>query len=149
MRRVTRLLPILIPFICQAQSNVNRSELANILNFEAEQTGHTPHGWGGGPSETIYTDDKVVHGGKWAVRLQRDTASGSNFSTITIGIPVDFAGTSIEFRGFIKTQDVSEFAGSKALGRGGLSQTLIDKSRRCCRLHKQSGRYKGVDYRYP
>jgi hypothetical protein len=52
-----------------------------------------------------------VHGGKWAVRLQRDAASGSNFSTITIGIPVDFAGTSLEFRGFIKTQDVSEFAG--------------------------------------
>jgi hypothetical protein len=35
----------------------------------------------------------------------------SNFSTITIGIPIDFAGTSLEFRGFIKTQDVSEFAG--------------------------------------
>jgi hypothetical protein len=75
MRRATHLLLLSIPFFCQAQSNVNRSELANILNFEAEQTGHTPHGWGGGPPETIFTDDKVVHGGKWAVRLQRDAAS--------------------------------------------------------------------------
>jgi C-terminal processing protease CtpA/Prc len=111
MRRVTRLLPLVIPFICQAQSNVNRSDLANILNFEAGPAGHLPHGWGGGPAETIFIDDQVVHGGKWAARLQRDAASGSNFSTITIGIPIDFAGASLEFRGFLKTRDVSEYAG--------------------------------------
>ncbi|MGA2185057.1 MAG: S41 family peptidase [Bryobacteraceae bacterium] len=99
-----------LPLICHAQS-VNRSELARILNFEAGPTGGAPHGWGGGPRETIFADDKIVHGGKWAARLERDASSANTFSTITIGIPVDFTGTRIELRGFLKTEDVSDFAG--------------------------------------
>ena len=66
---------------CQAQG-VNRSELAQILNFEVEQTGSMPRGWGGGPPETIFLDDKIVHSGKWAVRLQRDASSSSTNSGI-------------------------------------------------------------------
>jgi hypothetical protein len=109
----TRLLFALafscLSLICQAQG-VNRSELAQILNLEREQAGGMPRGWGG-PSETIFVDDKIVHSGKWAVRLQRDVSSPSTFSTITIGIPLDFAGTRVELRGFLKTENVSEFAG--------------------------------------
>ena len=104
MRDTMRLVFVLafsgLPLICQSQG-VNRSELAPILNFETEQTGGPPRGWGGGPPATIFTDDKVVHGGKWAVRLKRDAASPSTFSTITIGLPVDFGGTGVELRGFL------------------------------------------------
>jgi len=114
MRDTMRLVFVLafsgLPLICQSQG-VNRSELAPILNFETEQTGGPPRGWGGGPPATIFTDDKVVHGGKWAVRLERDAASPSTFSTITIGIPVDFAGTSVELRGFLKTDNVTGYVG--------------------------------------
>jgi C-terminal processing protease CtpA/Prc len=103
-----------LPLICQAQG-VDRFQLAQILNFEAGPAGGSPRGapsgWGGGPRETIFVDDKIVHSGKWAVRLERDASSANTFSTITIGIPVDFTGTSVELRGFLKTENVSEFAG--------------------------------------
>jgi len=99
-----------LPLSSQAQG-VRRSELAQILNFEVEQTGGAPRGWGGGPPETIFADNKVVHSGKWAARLERDAASTGTFSTITIGIPVDFSGSQVELRGFLKTENVSEFAG--------------------------------------
>jgi hypothetical protein len=99
-----------LPVICQPQG-VTRFELARILNFELEQTGGAPRGWGGGPPETIFTDDKIVHSGKWAARLERDASSPSKFSSMMIGIPVDFAGTRVELRGFLKTENVSEFSG--------------------------------------
>ncbi len=111
--RVTLLFAagaFVLPLICKAQG-VSRSQLAPILNFEADQTGGMPRGWGGGPTNTISVDGKVVHSGKWAARLQRDGTSTNNFSSITIGIPVDFTGNRIEFRGFLKSEDVSEFFG--------------------------------------
>ena len=93
-----------------AQSVV-RADLGRLLNFEGQQTAGAPHGWGGGPPETIFADDKIVHSGKWAARLERNAASPNTFSTLTIGIPIDFAGTRVELRGFLKTEDVSEFTG--------------------------------------
>jgi hypothetical protein len=110
MRDGMRLLLGLTPLLCHAQA-VNRANLAPILNFETEQTSGPPRGWGGAPRETLFTDDKIVHGGKWAARLQRDSASANPFSTITIGIAIDFGGASVEFRGFLKLQDVSDFTG--------------------------------------
>jgi C-terminal processing protease CtpA/Prc len=101
---------------CQAQDarpvqSTDRSDLAKILSFEAQPTGGIPGGWQGGPRGTVFADDKVVHGGVWSVRLERDTGSPSDFSTITTSIPMDFAGTTIEFRGFLRTEGVSGFVG--------------------------------------
>jgi C-terminal processing protease CtpA/Prc len=100
-----------LPPIWHAQA-VERAGLAPILNFEAEQTGGPPTGWGGSPRETLFTDNKIVHSGKWAARLQRGAAiANGDFSSITIAIPIDFAGTRLELRGFLKLQGVSGFAG--------------------------------------
>jgi C-terminal processing protease CtpA/Prc len=99
---------------CSAQdSNSTKSPnpLAAILSFETEHPGGSPAGWGGGPPGTIFVDGKVVHGGRWSVRIERQTGSPSAFSTLTNSIPVDFAGTSIELRGFLRTENVSDFAG--------------------------------------
>jgi len=106
-------LPLLTLGFCSLLSaqGVTRADLAKLLDFEGEQSGHMPRRWGGGPPDTIFTDDKIVHGGKWSVRLERNAASPNNFSTITIGIPVDFSGARLELRGFIKTEEVSEFSG--------------------------------------
>ncbi|HYP09634.1 MAG TPA: S41 family peptidase, partial [Bryobacteraceae bacterium] len=53
-----------------------------------------------------------VHGGKWAVRIDRSGLPvAQNFSTITRVLPVNFAGKTVELRGFIRTEDVSEMAG--------------------------------------
>ena len=56
-------------------------------------------------------DEKIAHGGRWAVRLERNAASPQQFSTITKFLQTDFSGKSIELRGFLRTEDVSGFTG--------------------------------------
>ena len=56
-------------------------------------------------------DDKVVHGGKWAVRIERNAESPNDFSSITKSIEMGFSGATVELRGFLRTENVSDFAG--------------------------------------
>jgi hypothetical protein len=90
---------------------MNRAELEAALSFEAPPDGGVPGGWGGGPPGTIFADDKVVHGGRWSARIERRSDNPSDFSTITKIIPMDFSGSTVELRGFLCTEDVSEFVG--------------------------------------
>jgi hypothetical protein len=88
------------------------SGLAEILNFETNaQTNIFPAGWSGGPSNTIFVDGKVVHGGRRSARIERGAQSEGQFSSLTKGIPMDFTGRTIKLRGYLRTQEVSEFAG--------------------------------------
>jgi len=88
-----------------------QSDLKAALSFELPPVSNVPGGWGGGPPETIFMDDKVVPGGKWAVRIERTSESQNSFSTITKSIDMDFSGLSLELRGFLRTEEVSDFAG--------------------------------------
>ena len=94
-----------------AGQSADQSDLAKILSFEAQPVGDMPGGWQGGPPGTVFADDKVVHGGRWSARIERRADSPETFSTISKVIPMDFAGNSIEFRGFLRTEDVSGFVG--------------------------------------
>src|SRR5262245_9194215 len=104
---------MLMPVVLTAQALVDSqgSELAVVLNFETEQTGKMPRGWAGGPPETIAVDGETVHDGRWAVRLTRSATDREGFSTITKSIPLDFQGSTLEWRGFLRTEDVSAFTG--------------------------------------
>ncbi len=104
--RILACAALVLP--CLAQ---NTPELARILSFEAEHTGAFPAGWGGSPPNTIAVDNKVVHGGKWSVKLERHEGAPSTFSTITKGLPVDFTGRTLVLRGFLRTEGVTGFAG--------------------------------------
>ena len=96
----------------QNQSASAGPELDSTLTFEATQNGTMPAGWGGGPPGTVFVDGDVVHGGRWAARLERaPDLGGQPFSTLTRSIPVDFAGTTIEWRGFLRSENVSDFMG--------------------------------------
>ena len=88
---------------CIAQ---NTPDLARVLSFEAEPAGTSPGGWGGGPPDTIAVDEKVVHGGKRSVRIERHEGASQQFSTVTKMLPIDFAGKSIELRGFLRMDSV-------------------------------------------
>ena len=89
-----------------------RSAIAASLNFEGQQaTEVSPTGWDGGPAVTLFADNKVVHGGHWSARLERHADSPSNFSSLHKSIPVDFTGQTVELRGFLRTEEVSGFAG--------------------------------------
>jgi C-terminal processing protease CtpA/Prc len=85
--------------------------LSQQLSFEAQQDPGFPRGWFGGPPNTIFADNQVVHGGNWSARIDRLADSPQAFSTLTCSIPLNFAGHQIEFRGFLRTEAVSEFAG--------------------------------------
>jgi C-terminal processing protease CtpA/Prc len=89
--------------------STDRSGLAEILSFETEHPGGSPGGWGGSPAGTIFVDGKVVHGGRWSARIERQADSPGAFSSMTKSIPMDFAGTKIELRGFLRTEGVSDF----------------------------------------
>src|SRR5688572_20699389 len=97
----------------QAQDSPPGPELASILNFETDHSGGVPRGWTGGPPGTIAVDGEHVHSGRWAVRLDRPgAATGGQTSTSLIGtIPVDFGGKTIEWRGYLRSENVSGFMG--------------------------------------
>ena len=79
----------------QSPNETAGPELASMLNFEGEQTGTMPRGWGGGPPGTISIDEAIVHTGRRSVRLERNATSPEMFSTITKAAPVDFGGAKI------------------------------------------------------
>lgn len=100
-------LALAAPADCQS---LTRQNVAALLGFENNsQAGVFPNGWGGGPSGTIFTDNQVVHGGKYSGRIERTTASSGTFSTLTLGIPIDFGGQTIQWCGYIKTENVSDY----------------------------------------
>jgi C-terminal processing protease CtpA/Prc len=85
--------------------------LPQVLNFEDQKSVGPPAGWIGKPEGTVLTDDKIVHGGHWAARLERQADSPGAFSTLHRAIAMDFAGTTVELRGFLRTEQVSQLAG--------------------------------------
>jgi len=98
--------------LCPGQEvAIKESDLVPVLSFEAPPSEGRPGGWVGGPLETISLDDKIVHSGHGAVRIERNASSAGNFSTITKSIPMDFSGSSLELRGYLRTERVSDFAG--------------------------------------
>lgn len=105
-----------LAFPCHAQDassaqSTDRSALIEKLGFEARPNGDMPGGWGGGPPGTLFADGKIVHGGRLSARIQRQADSPDNFSTLTTDIQMDFAGSTIELRGFLRTEGVSGFVG--------------------------------------
>ena len=93
----------------QAQTANPGSDLQAILSFETEHNQTSPSGWGGGPAGTIFVDGDIVHSGRWSARFERTATSPKAYSVLTKMIPIDFAGTTIEWRGFLRSEDVSGF----------------------------------------
>lgn len=93
-----------------AQDAASDADVQRVLGFE-DQTSATLSGWYTNPPGTVSADDHVAHSGHWSVRLQGDAQSVGAFSVITRVLPVDFQGTTVELRGFLRLQGVSGFAG--------------------------------------
>jgi hypothetical protein len=92
-----------------AQQPVSKVDLESAFTFETERAGAAPRGWGGGPPGTIFVDDATAHTGRSSARLERTATSPQMFSTITKNIPVEFGGKTIEWRGFLRSENVSDF----------------------------------------
>jgi C-terminal processing protease CtpA/Prc len=103
----TVLLCLALAWQGQAQS-YTRQNISSILGFENNNTaGVAPAGWLA--ASGIVTDSQVVHSGKYSCRIDRTASSANSFSTITQYIPLDFSGTTITWRGWIRRQNVSDY----------------------------------------
>jgi hypothetical protein len=115
-RFLLTLMCVSVVLVCRGeqfkpQESRQSSTLDAVLGFESPPTGGMPCGWSGGPPGTIFADDKIVHSGRWAARIERNADSPSDFSSIAISLEMDFSGATIELRGFLRTEDVSNFVG--------------------------------------
>src|SRR5947209_382073 len=115
-RALSGLLWLVLSIACQAQNvrsaiTVDRASLPELMGFERQPTGDTPAGWVVAPAGTIFQESNIVHSGHGAVRLERDAHSAGTFSSINQSINIDFAGTTLELRGFLRTENVDDLAG--------------------------------------
>lgn len=117
---------ILTPTLAPAQESAARPEEERedptpILTFESSGPGGLA-GWAGGPSGTLFLDSAVVHGGRYAGRIARTPESPGQASAFTTSIPVTFPGDTVELRGWLRTEEVTGFAGLwlRVDGRGGV-----------------------------
>jgi C-terminal processing protease CtpA/Prc len=86
--------------------------LPSIFTFDDDSPGKMPAGWSGGPANTVSVDDSIAHSGKNSVRVTRDKTSESTFSHFAKAIPLKgYSGNTLELHGFLRTEDVSDFAG--------------------------------------
>jgi C-terminal processing protease CtpA/Prc len=90
---------------------IDQPSLTKIFGFENEHSGDKPAGWFANPSGTVFSDDKIVHSGKWSVRIERGAQSEGQFSVIGRSIPWEFSGKRIEMRGFLRTEGITGYAG--------------------------------------
>jgi len=104
-----------------------------LLSFEGSRDGSLPAGWSGGPEGTLFVDDKVVHGGAWAGRIERTAESAGEFSTFTSSIPLDFAGKTIELRGYLRAENVKDWAGLWLREDGTFGSVAFDNMHRAVR----------------
>lgn len=112
MRRLLLLLATAaLSLPTQDQNIAAGPELDAMLRFEREHPGTSPSGWSGGPVGTIHVDGQIVHSGRWSARLERDATSPGEFSTLTKAISIDFTGATIEWRGFLRSEGVSNYLG--------------------------------------
>jgi hypothetical protein len=81
------------------------------LAFEIKDGTDLPTGWKGTPDGTIFTDEQIVHSGNRSVRIERNADSAASISVLTKALPIDFKGKQIQLRGYLRTNNVEQFAG--------------------------------------
>lgn len=113
--RVSLLLACCLSMTPAAQSPPQiadgHPELVGLLDIEGEHAGDVPRNWVGTPPGTFVVDGQIVHGGQWSLRIERKDTSPGTLTSLSRTIPIDFAGRRLELRGFLRTEEVSNFAG--------------------------------------
>jgi len=105
MLRPALLLAAALPAF--AQTPLTRANVSNILGFEDSQNGRLSAPWNAGANPAIVADAAVFQAGRYSARVTHSAAEG--FTGFAAALPQDFAGTTVELRGFLRRQDVTGF----------------------------------------
>jgi len=100
--------------VLAASPATSRAEGSAIFGFEGTGASGGLLQWVGkpsGPDGTVFLDSTVVHGGRIAVRIERDARSAGGFSSIALPISIAFTGSVLELRGWVKYDAVDGFIG--------------------------------------
>jgi hypothetical protein len=114
MKRCALFVLLFGPFLTGQTTSSQPSPRLTIqdsLPFSPKDNGTVPIGWFINPPDTVHLDNQVVHSDRWSARFDRDSTSTRTFSVITKSIPMDFAGGEIEIHGYLRTKDVTGYAG--------------------------------------
>jgi C-terminal processing protease CtpA/Prc len=104
-----RLLAAIACASLSLSAQTTRANVAQFLNFERVQ-GDRPAGWGAYPVGHIFSDDQVFHSGHRSVRIERQPGAERDFSGVTLAVPIDFGGQTIQYSGWVRTEDLTGFA---------------------------------------
>jgi Peptidase family S41 len=98
------ILALILPLVIAAGPAHAREDISRVLTFEAPGTLERLH-----PPvpETISLDSTMVREGRYSLRIQRDSTSREAFSHVWLRIPVDFAGDTVEVRGWLRWRGVT------------------------------------------
>ncbi len=104
-----RLLFAIVLLACQTGIFAQRS-----INESFEQANHTA-GWslefnrGGASGYLVLLDSSTAYDGRYSVSIEPDPAAADRrFGAFFSAIPVDFSGTEITLKAFLKTENVSD-----------------------------------------
>ncbi len=93
-----------------AEASPSAAALADTLSFEFSDSSGAPAGWYVSRAP-LARDTAIFHGGRAAARIDRGSTSAAEFSAFSRSIPADFAGDTLEIRGWLRTNDVQGYAG--------------------------------------
>lgn len=114
-------------------------DLAKILSFDMPLVDKLPDSWMGVPAETVSLVPKIVHQGQKVVLLSRDKNSPDKSSFFANCTQMDFTGKAVTLQGYLRTEDVSGYAGLGLEEDGDSGKTLVTSDKKGQNLHGTTG----------
>lgn len=108
MKRI--LIHTLMVMVCLGCASVVYPQIPDLMGFEDSTGGKLNNPWKGA-KETVHADSLTVHSGNWSCRIERDSTSEHSFTPLNRVTVTNKVGRSIALKGFLKVEDVQDWAG--------------------------------------
>ena len=113
MPPINVVLALFIALLCVAETanGANSPAIADLLSFDSANERALVGRWHGLADGLAQLDETIVQSGRRSVRMERDSAAPGQFSALTMQLPIEPNGSKIELHGWLRTAEVSGFAG--------------------------------------
>ncbi|MGH8274119.1 MAG: S41 family peptidase [Gammaproteobacteria bacterium] len=130
-----------LPGVAQAAAHCHSShspDLAKVLSFDVPPVEKVPGDWYGGPEGTVFLAARMSHKGQKVVLLSLNNGGVHQFSAFDSCAWMGFTGKKITLQGYLRTKDVSGYAGLWMKEYGG-SEALASDDMQTKNLHGTTG----------